>query len=189
MLKRIRSLKWMVAPAALMLLLLSVPVVHGGGRWSGIDGSVPVYTLTNELGVNGHVLSAEVKFPQLNTCSISDVFVTVTVPKGTDVALMSEGSGTFDCHDGNFATLQTHTTVNFANVKGVVVSAFVAASESFTMELAVYKNGSMEKNCSGNSNQSVTCRSVNFDAASSEFTSESSSTSTKGGGKGGGPKK
>ena len=187
MLKRIRNLKWMVVPAALMLLLLSVPVVHGGGRWSGIDGSVPVYTLTNELAVNGHVLNAEVKFPQINTCSISDVFVTVTVPKGTDVVLTSEGSGTFDCHDGNFATFQTHTTINYAKVNGVKVSAMGAASETFITELAVYKNGALEQNCSGESNKIMACGSVKFDADSSAITSES--TSTKGGGKGGGPKK
>ena len=183
MFKKIRSLKWLVAPAALMLLLLSVPVVHGGGRWSGIDGSVPVYTLTNELAVNGHVLNAEVKFPQLNTCSISDVFVTVTVPKGTDVALMSEGSGTFDCHDGNFVTLQTHTTINYAKVKGVKVAAIVAASETFTTELHVYKNEAMEQSCSGESNKSMACSSVKFDADSSEATTESGGGSKKGGGK------
>ena len=185
MFKRVRSLKWMVVPAALMLLLLSVPVVHSGGRWSGIDGSVPVYTLTKELAVNGHVLNAEVKFPQLNTCSISDVFVTVTVPKGTAVALTSEGSGTFDCHDGSFATFQTHTTINYAKVKGVKVSAMVEASETFTTELHVYKNGALEQSCSGESNKSMACGSVKFDAASSD-TSTSDGGSKKGGG---GPKK
>lgn len=183
MFRGMNKLKLLAGLSAMLMLVLSVGVAHGGGRWSGIDGSVPVYTLTNELAVNGHVLNAEVKFPQLNTCSISDVFVTVTVPKGTDVALTSEGSGTFDCHDGNFATLQTHTTIDYAKVKDVVVSTMVVASETFTTELHVYKNGAVEQKCSGESNQSMKCGAVKFDAASSDTTTESGGGGKKGGGK------
>lgn len=178
------KLKLLAGISAMLMMMLSIGVANAGGRWSGIDGSVPVYALTNELGVNGHVINAEIKFPQLNTCSISDVFVTVTVPKGTAVTLTSEGSGTFDCHDGNFVTLQTHTTINYAKVKGVKVSAMVAASETFATELHVYKNGAIEQKCSGNSNQSMACGSVKFDAASSDTTT-SDGGSKKGGGKGG----
>lgn len=84
---RKKNLKWMVGASMLAVMLAAVGVVHGGGRWSGID---PILT------VDGHQVNIIVSTSQGSWCDLDTIAVEVSVPQGSDTQFISESSGA-DC--------------------------------------------------------------------------------------------
>lgn len=167
-----RRIKWLAGASAMVLALAVVPVVYGGGRWSGMDP---------ELRVNGQKVNVWVEWPTDMTCAVEDIKVLVLVPLLVDVQLVSESSELITCPDGTTKSLQTHTTIQRALVKAVNVSATVESLDAsaqlglsldddlslstsldaevneFPVNMRVYKNDSLTRECTGLSNLAVEC--------------------------------
>jgi hypothetical protein len=150
--KRMKDLRLMAgisATLAMLVLLLAVPpIVHGGGRWSGID---PV------LLYGGHIVNVYVEWPEEHTCSISSP-ITMGV-KAPGATLLLDSAWTFTCVSGDTNTVQTATTVLNSGKKGTlqVVNVMVNASQSFPVHVLVFVDGSLKQSCSGSSNKSFNC--------------------------------
>ena len=148
MLKRIRSLKWMVVPSALMLLVLGVGVIHGGGRWSGIDP---------EILINGHTINVWVGWYEDDTCLIEDVFVEFSIPDGTEAVLVAESNDTFGCDNNPSVTLVTQSSIYDGEKAQIVVEANVETSaddgehagdhEEFHTMIKIYLDGDLISTC------------------------------------------
>jgi hypothetical protein len=138
------------AMLAMLVLLLAVPpIVHGGGRWSGID---PV------LSYEGKTVNIWVEWPEEYTCSLSGLItMQVNAPGAT---LISESKDTFACADGSSNTIETKTTVINSGKKGYlqVMKVVAKATQTFPVNVLTYVDGSLMQTCSGYSNKSFDCK-------------------------------
>ena len=77
--------KWIIpSVAALLMVLLIVPVAHAGILWSGID---PIFK------VKGQTFNVFVEWPSEYTCSIEDpIKVKIRVPEDSSFVFIAESS-------------------------------------------------------------------------------------------------
>ncbi|MCH8108714.1 MAG: hypothetical protein IIB15_01160 [Chloroflexi bacterium] len=128
----------MVIPAAMMLLLLSVPIVSAGGRWSGIN---PI------LAVNGDRINIWLGWPTGKECMVDYAGVFVHVAHGVDVQFISESSEVFICENGYTPTIRTETVYDKGLGNVVRVEAIAYSSEYFETNTEVYLNGKIKSRC------------------------------------------
>ncbi len=134
-----------------------------------------------EVRVNGQKVNVWVEWPTEMTCAVEDIKVQVLVPLLANVQLVSESSEVFPCPDGTTRRLQTHTTILRGLVKTINVSATVESLDAsaqlglsldgglslstsldaevneFPVNMRVYKNYSIIRECTGLSNLAVEC--------------------------------
>ena len=163
----------------MLVLVISAGVVHGGGRWSGIDP---------EVLVDGEKINVYIEWPQGQSCNIDgDIDVDFWYPKGADAQLVFEsesydefpclGSGNSSLIEDGFITVLTKTnlkegTESDPNQGGIMVSAKVNTAETMPVTIKVYRNtelvdgkpvGDPIQVCNGFSDDFVFCEPLQLD--------------------------
>lgn len=144
--KWMKNLKLMAGVGVVLAMFAAVPVVYGGLSWTGID---PV------LVANEHTMNVWVEWPTGRECDITGV-ISVDV-HGAD-ELISESAESFACGDDTVFP-QTATTVHqsWQPYFFWVQRVRVPASESFPVQVKIYKDGVLATTCEGYSNSDVGC--------------------------------
>ncbi len=142
--KRIRNLKWVMGALTMLLVLTSVPIVHGGISWTGID---PVFN------ANGHRFNVWIEWPSQYTCTIEEIEVTVRVPSDVDYEFISESAEDLGC---GFRT-ETETKVKFidSGKNYVYVKGEVESDEDFLVRVKVYLDGELVRTYEGESDEDI----------------------------------
>ena len=177
-----KKLELLAGLSAMLMLVLSVGVAHGGGRWSGIDP---------ELMVNGEKFNIYIEWPEEDTCLIDGLIdVDVWYPKGTNAELIFESESEFPCDtaDGGFIPTLTKTSLKDGtdqdpNQGGIMVSAKVNTSVQMPVTVKVYHNttlvdgkptGEPIQVCEGFSDAFVFCAPLPFDSGGNGTTNNAS---------------
>ena len=146
--------KWIVpSVAALLMVLLIVPVAHAGILWSGID---PIFE------VKGHRFNVFIEWPSEYTCSIEDpIQVRIRVPEDSSYVFISESSDDVgDCGSPQ----RTVTRVKFDDDQNEVrVRARVRSEFDFPVKVKVFLDGDLVKSQMGESNRWTRNARVEFD--------------------------
>ena len=141
---KVAGRKWIVpSVAALLMVLLLVPVAHAGILWSGID---PIFE------VKGHTFNVFIEWPSEYTCSIEDpIDVKIRVPDDSSFVFISESSDDVgDCGSPQ----RTVTKVKFDDDQDEVkVKARVNSEFDFPVKVKVFLDGNLEVSQMGESNE------------------------------------
>jgi len=150
MTKRSKNLKFAALVPALLLMVLSVSVVYGGLRWSGID---------SEIDLGGQTLNATAEWHSDELCSISgDIEINVYYPIGLNLGDIKES--TADCGDAGTITTDTHAYPTDSSK--VTVTGLIPTGEQMPARLILDLNGNHIRTCGGQSNTLITCGSFNL---------------------------
>lgn len=146
--RRLRRLKWLSIVSAIMVMLLAVPVVDGGRRWTGSD---PV------IRYGGHTVNIWVEWPSEHNCDIQGpIYLQYNAPGARLVSDSSVGSG---CNNGSNNVIRTQSVVNDSGEIGQfqIVDVAVDAAQPFPINLVIRVDGRVVATCSGYSDESFDC--------------------------------
>ncbi len=147
-----KHLRLMVGISVMLALLSTVPVVHAGLLWTGID---PV------LLADGHIVNIWVEWPTGRECDITGP---ISVSVRAEAVLLAESIETFGCGD---ATVPVSTTTSILSTDEEdeikIKRVYVPADASFPVRVKVYDNGDLALTCMGYAGQAFTCPTVELD--------------------------
>jgi hypothetical protein len=149
--KGLKNLKLIAGLSTTVALFAVVPVVHGGLFWTGIDSVVES---------NGHVMNIWVEWPTGRECDINGP---ISVDVHTRGVVRAESVETFTCGEG-LKTVRTQTKVKHIgnpahfNVEQVIVPS----SDTFPVQVKVYKDGHLAETCHGLSNLPFDCQVISL---------------------------
>jgi hypothetical protein len=134
MLKRGTYLKLMAAFSAIFVMMLAVPIAHGG-RWSGTD---PI------VDVNGQRINVYIEWPTEHNCDVGDINITILLPLLGDSNFVGESSDRFRCPEGGRNTVRTYTQLQQGMVEMVNVIGLLESSDSqLSQNLDLSKDGGL----------------------------------------------
>ena len=153
MTKRSKNLKWAALIPALLLTLLSVSVVYGGLRWSGIDP---------EISLDDHTLNVTAQWRSDELCDVSgDIEIDVYYPGGVSALVVSDSTATCDV-DGETVTISTVTNIHATDSRKVTVTGLVPTEDRMPAQLLLSLDGKHIRTCGGQANSLITCGSFNL---------------------------
>lgn len=144
----LRQIRWIVPVLVVVTLLAIPPMVHGGGRWSGMDP---------EFNMADHKFNVTVEWPSENSCDIvGPVRFKIVAPGGEFV---SESEEDFRCGDGSVNTIATKTKFTDRGKGDTVrVSAKLRATEDFPVAVIIEIDNEFAQRCVGASNKTLKCK-------------------------------
>ena len=148
-------MKWLLGPTALLLvMMLAVPIAHGGVLWSGID---PIFRVAD------HQFNVRIEYPSQYDCSIDgDIKVVVKVPKSVDHVFLSESKGNL-----SGCSQLTHTYFEKSRAKDhITVRVEVRSDEKFPVKVKVDMDGEWVAVAEGDSNSRINTGRIKFDSKS-----------------------
>jgi len=141
MFRGMKKLKLFVGISALMLLVLSVGVAHGGGRWSGID---PV------VMVDGHKMNILVSATNKDWCDLDYVDVRLILPQGSDYTFMGESYyGSADCAVSTATTVMENYDPNDNGIYILTTPISFSARNNTKVDTMVYIDEFLAAECWG----------------------------------------
>ena len=153
MTKRSKHLKWAAIIPAMLIMVLSVTVVYGGLRWSGIDP---------EVSLDEHTLNITAEWHSEELCSVKGVVqIDVYHPTGVNAYVVSESSATCGV-DGETYEVTTVTNTHVTNSKKVTVTGLVTSDDNMPARLLLNLDGKQIRTCGGQTNSLITCGSFNL---------------------------
>ena len=130
-----KSLKWTAGALMFLVMLMAVPIVQGGGRFSGIDP---------EVLVNRDKINVYIEWPEHLTCNIHGLIdVNFLYPEDAKVQLTFESHKKFQCDTAPNGFVVAHTKTNLKvwdEDDSFQVSAKVNTSEIIPVNVLVYHN-------------------------------------------------
>lgn len=142
--KWMKKTKWMIAASMMLVVLAGVSVVHGGGRWSGVD---PEFT------VDESYINVWVEWPEEHTCNLDETIeFEIKYGKKAKVKFVAESKDSFECSDGSTTTIKTNTNLKKDKKLGdneLRLKAKAHGSEIFPVRVLIYQNGELVGSCDG----------------------------------------
>ena len=153
MTKRSKHLKWATVLPALLIMALSVTVVYGGLRWSGIDP---------EVSLDDHTLNITAQWHSETLCSVNgDIQIDVYHPAGVDAIIVSESTAYCEV-DGEMIEVSTMTETHITNSNKITVTGLVTSDDNMPTRLLLDLDGKHIRTCGGKANSLITCGSFNL---------------------------
>ena len=141
MFRGMKKLKLLVGISALMMLVLSAGVAHGGGRWSGID---PV------VMVDGHKMNILVSATNKDWCELESVDVKLILPQGSDYTFMGESYyGSADCAVSTVTTIVENDDPNENGIYILTTPISFSAKNNTKVDTMVYIDEFLAAECWG----------------------------------------
>ncbi|MCH8308898.1 MAG: hypothetical protein IIB17_00200 [Chloroflexi bacterium] len=148
-----KHFKWAAVVPAMLIMVLSVTVVYGGLRWSGIDP---------EVSLDDHTLNITAQWHSETLCSVNgDIQIDVYVPDGVTVGKVKESSATCSVYGGT-VTISTDTNIYKTNSNKVTVTGLMTSDENMPARLLLDLDGKHIRTCGGQTNSLITCGSFNL---------------------------
>ncbi len=141
MFRGMNKLKLLAGISALMMLVMSVGVAHGGGRWSGID---PV------VMVDGHKMNILVSATNKDWCELDYVDVRLILPQGSDYTFMGESYyGSADCAVSTVTTVTENYDSNDDGIYILTTPVSFSARNNTKVDTMVYIDEFLAAECWG----------------------------------------